>query len=486
MSSHSAATAQQQRLGAYLDSLGQAAGHADRIDPLKSYCKGLLLPGDRKSVEPLAARLAPDNVRRMHQSLHHLVADAPWDDEALLAEVRAAVLPAMRKQGDIVAWIIDDTGFPKKGKHSVGVARQYCGQVGKQENCQVAVSLSITTWRASLPIAYRLYLPEEWTNDGGRREATKVPAEIQFQTKPQIALDQIGQAVDSAIAPGIVLADAGYGVNGPFRAGLTALNLQYVVGIQSSMTVWEPGAVPLPAKPWKGQGRPPKLLRRDDQHQPVSVKALAMALPRKAWKNITWREGVKRDLRSRFAAVRVRPAGRDYEKAEPHAEEWLLIEWPSTETEPTKYWISTMPVATTLKALVKMAKHRWIIERDYEELKQELGLGHYEGRGWRGFHHHATLCIAAYGFLIAERSLFFPPPAPVLLDYQLPNDLRASNREDRVRPERHNPHSIATIRITIARYLLRQAAHCPFCGSRPARGSPASTSTRATQDCQRE
>ncbi len=406
--SPSAATQQEKRLSAYLETLGEAAGHADRIEPFKFYCKGLLLPGDRKSVEPLAARLAPDNVRRMHQSLHHLVADAPWMDEDVLAQVRSAVLPAMQKQGPVVAWVVDDTGFPKKGKHSVGVARQYCGQVGKQENCQVAVSLSIATWKASLPIAYRLYLPEDWTNDPDRLKATKVPTEIQFQTKPQIALEQIRQAVASEVAPGVVLADAGYGVNGPFRAGLSELNLPYVVGVQSSMTVWAPGTAPLPAQPWKGNGRPPKLLRRDDQHQPVSLKALALALPRTAWKNVTWREGAKRNLRSRFAAVRVRPAGRDYDKAEPHAEEWLLIEWPSTEAEPTKYWVSTMPQTATLRTLVKMAKHRWIIERDYEELKQELGLGHYEGRGWRGFHHHATLCIAAYGFLIAERSLFSP------------------------------------------------------------------------------
>jgi SRSO17 transposase len=399
---------QQKRLAAYLEGLGQAAGHADRIEPLQSYCKGLLLPGDRKSVEPMAARLAPDNVRRMHQSLHHLVADAPWSDDALLAEVRGAVLPAMQKQSAVVAWVVDDTGFPKKGKHSVGVARQYCGQIGKQENCQVAVSLSISTWNASLPIAYRLYLPEEWAKDSERRKATGVPKEIQFQTKPQIALDQIQQAVASRAAQGVVLADAGYGVDGRFRAGITELGLPYVVGVQSSMTVWEPGAGPLPAKPWKGQGRPTKLLRRDSQHQPVSVKALAIALPPSAWKDVSWREGTERGLRSRFASVRVRPAGRDYEKAEPYAEEWLLIEWPRAEAEPTKYWLSTLPPHTKLKPLVKMAKHRWVIERDYEELKQELGLGHYEGRGWRGFHHHATLCIAAYGFLIAERNRFSP------------------------------------------------------------------------------
>jgi SRSO17 transposase len=391
-----------------MDGLAKAAGHADRIAPLKSYCKGLLLPGERKSVEPMAARLAPDSVRRMHQSLHHLVADAPWSEDELLAEVRHQVLPAMQKHGPVVAWVIDDTGFPKKGKHSVGVTRQYCGQLGKQDNCRVAVSLSLATWTSSVPVAYRLYLPEEWAQDSKRRQKTGVPRQIHFQTKPQIALDQIQQAVKADVPRGVVLADAGYGSDTQFRAAIGELGLEYVMGVQSSMTVWEPGAEPLPAKQWKGQGRPPKLLRRDSQHQPVAVKQLALALPPSAWKEITWREGTEQPLRSRFAAVRVRPAHRDYWKAQPHPEEWLLIEWPRGEAEPTKYWLSTLSSQTKLQSLVKMAKHRWIIERDYEELKQELGLGHYEGRGWWGFHHHATLCIAAYGFLVAERNRFSP------------------------------------------------------------------------------
>jgi SRSO17 transposase len=400
---------QQKRFAAYLEGLAKAAGHADRIEPLKSYCKGLLLPLERKSVEPMAAKLAPNNVQRMHQSLHHLVAEAPWNDQELLAEVRRGVIPAMQKHGPVVAWIVDDTGIPKKGKHSVGVAHQYCGQLGKQENCQVAVSLSVATWNASLPIGYRLYLPEEeWSQDSKRRETVGVPKEIAFQTKPQIALDQIRQAVEAGVARGAVLADAAYGNDTKFRAGVTALDLLYIVGVQSSVTVWEPGTQPLPPKPWKGRGRPPKLLRRDEQHKPISVKQLATELPPSAWKNITWRQGTERGLRSRFAAVRVRPAHRDYGEAEPRPEEWLLIEWPKGEAEPARYWLSTLPEKTSLKALVKMAKHRWMIERDYEELKQELGLGHYEGRGWRGFHHHATLCIASYGFLVAERSRFSP------------------------------------------------------------------------------
>jgi len=400
-------SARQKRFAAYLDSLAQAAAHVDRSVPLKNYCKGLLLPGERKSVEPMAARLAPENVRRMHQSLHHLVADAPWSDEAMLERVRGYALAAMRKREPVMAWIVDDTGFPKKGKESVGVARQYCGQLGKQENCRVAVSLSVTTATWSVPVAYRLYLPESWCNDRARRERTGVPEQTQFQTKPRIALDQIRQAVAQDVPRGVVLADAAYGVDSQFRNGLRELQLEYAVGVQSSVSVWEPGQQPLPAKPLRPRGRPPKLLRRDENHQPVSTKALAVALPETAWKQIRWREGSKK-LHSRFAAVRVRPAHRDYKKSEPHPQEWLLIEWPKGAAEPAKYWLSNLPVQIKLKELVRIAKQRWIVERDYEELKQELGLGHFEGRGWRGFHHHATLAIAAYGFLVAERSLFSP------------------------------------------------------------------------------
>jgi len=385
-----------------------AAGHQDRHVPLKSYCLGLLLPGERKSIEPMAARLEPDAVQPMRQSLHHLVAKAPWSDEGVLEQVRERVLPKMEKNGPVVAWIVDDTGFPKKGMHSVGVAHQYCGQLGKQANCRVAVSLSVATWSSSLPIGYRLYLPKEWAADSERREKAEVPEEVEFQTKPEIALDQIRAAVGANVARGTVLADAAYGINTEFRDGLSELGLPYMVGVQSTMTVWGPGQQPLPAKPRGRMGRPPRLLRRSRQHQPVSVRELALSLPSATFKDIPWREAGRRKLRSRFAAVRIRAAHRDYEKAEPYAEEWLLIEWPHGEAEPTKYWVSTLPATTKLKALVKIAKHRWIIERDYEELKQELGLGHFEGRNWRGFHHHATLCIAAYGFLVAERNRFSP------------------------------------------------------------------------------
>jgi SRSO17 transposase len=259
-----------------------------------------------------------------------------------------------------------------------------------------------------MPVAFRLYLPEVWANDSEKRERTGVPAELPFRTKPEIALAQIRRARERGIPDGVVLADAGYGTDTGFRTELTRLELPYVVGIQSTMTVWKPGERPKPAPAYRGMGRPPRLLQRDEKHQPIAVKELALSLPSAAWKTVTWRQGVKQKLRSRFAAVRVRPAHRDYWRAEAHAEEWLLIEWPKGETQPTKYWLSTLPAEISLAGLARMAKHRWIIERDYEELKQELGLGHFEGRGWRGFHHHATLALAAYGFLVAERNRFSP------------------------------------------------------------------------------
>ena len=376
---------------------------------MELYCKGLLLPGERKSVEPLAARLAPGNVRRMHQSLHHVVAVAPWSDEALMGAVREHVLGAMSKSGPLVAWIVDDTGLPKKGKHSVGVARQYCGQTGKQDNCQVAVSLSVATWQASLPIAYGLYLSEAWTNDVERREKAGIPAEIRFQTKLEIALEQIRSALAHGVSRATVLADPAYGNDTEFRSKLADMELSYVVGVQSTTTIWPPGSAPLaPAPSQGGRGRPAKRLRRDPEHGPISAKQMALNLPATAWRTVTWRQGARRPLRSRFARVRIRPAHRDHKLSRPREPEWLLIEWPDGEPQPRKYWMSNLGEKIALRNLVALAKQRWIIERDYQELKQELGLGHFEGRGWRGFHHHATLTIAAYGFLVAERSRFSP------------------------------------------------------------------------------
>lgn len=382
----------------YLDVLSEALGHADRAAGLKDYCRGLLLPLERKSVEPLAAHVAPEHVRARHQALHHFVAKSEWSDEAVLERVRTHVMAQMDLGGDVF-WIVDDTGFRKKGRHSVGVARQYCGEIGKQDNCQVAVSLSLATAAASVPVAWQLYLPEEWAQDPSRRTRAGVPADLAFATKPEIALAQVRQAVDSGVPQGIVLADAAYGTNTAWRDGLAALDLQYGVGVVSSLSVWAPGTTPVPPSPWSGHGRPPVRHKRDGEHVPVSVKTLAQSLDSRAFRTVQWREGSNATLSSRFAAVRVRPAQGDRLRPE----EWLVIEWPRDDAEPFRYWLSNLPSKTSIKALVNTLKARWRIERDYQDLKQEFGLDHYEGRGWRGFHHHASLCVAAYGFLVGQR-----------------------------------------------------------------------------------
>lgn len=399
------------RFSAYIEGLVSIIGHADRARPLRDYCLGLMLPCERKSVEPMAAATAPERTAAQHQSLLHFVGEGRWSDEKVLGKVREMVLPVIERQGPITAWIIDDTSFPKKGVYSVGVARQYCGQLGKQDNCQVAVSLSLANAYASLPVAYRLYLPEAWAGDVARRQKAGVPEEIVFQSKPEIALDQIRRACAAGLPRGVVLMDAGYGPHTSLRAAISELGLTYVAGVLSNMTVWKPGTAPLSAKPWSGRGRPPTYLRRDAVHRPIKIRELAFSLPAKAWQTITWREGTNAPLCSRFARLRVRVAQRDFRRTEPWPEEWLLIEWPEGEAEPTKYWLSTLPEDTDFARMVDLAKLRWRIERDYHDLKQEVGLGHFEGRGWRGFHHHASLCIAAYGFLISERETI-PPSGP--------------------------------------------------------------------------
>ena len=409
----------------------------------------------------MAARLAPDNVRRTHQSLHHVVADAPWSDEDVLVQCDDTHWRRMLEKGPVAAWVVDDTGFVKKGTHSVGVARQYCGQVGKQENCRVAVSLSVSTATASLPVAWRLYLPESWAQDAARRKQAGVPEEIVSRpNRPSLS---------SRFAARWKRESHGAG------AGRCGIWKRYPVSRRGHRTELalrsrgelfdhglEAGGRTAAESRERKRRTPAKRLRRDADHQPLSVLALAQGLPKKAWKNVTWREGTKHPLRSRFALLRVRPAHRDEKRTEPRPEEWLLIEWPKGEAEPTKYWLSTLPVETKIQDWSDLAKQRWIIERDYQELKQELGLGHFEGRGWRGFHHHATLCIAAYGFLVAERSRFSPSARAGQLELRARNSARfptprfaASAPSGIIRLDRD-------LRIRIARFLLSRLPCCPF------------------------
>ena len=388
------------RFERYADVMIEALGHADRATPARWYLRGLMLPGERKSVEPMAARVHPQDVRSAHQSMHHLVADSEWSDTALLSAVAAEVVPALSQSGRAQCyWILDDTGFRKYGKHSVGVARQYCGQLGKTENCQVAVSLSLATADGSVPLDYRLYLPKEWAEDKGRCKRAGVPKEIAFATKGEIAWAQIEAALAARIPRGPVLIDAGYGDEAALRDRLSAHGLIYAVGIRPATAVWCDGHEPGPTPAKQDHGRRRTRVLRDEAHQPIGVRELAQALPAASYRTVTWREGTNAALSSRFARVRVRAAHADRSREE----EWLLIEWPKGETEPTRYFLSTLPANISFKELVATVKMRWRIERDYLELKQEVGLGHYEGRNWRGFHHHASLCIAAYAFLMIER-----------------------------------------------------------------------------------
>jgi SRSO17 transposase len=391
------------RFTAYVESVASVMGHARRARPLRDYCIGLVLPGERKSVEPMAAKTAPARVAAQHQSLLHFVGVGGWSDEKVLAKVREMVLPAIEQEGAIEAWIIDDTSIPKQGQHSVGVQHQYCGQLGKQANCQVAVTLSIANHSASLPVAYRLYLPKEWAKARARRKKAGVPSDITFKTKSEIALEQIRWACEVGLPRGVGLLDAGYGKDSHLRAELTKLEVPYVAGILPNTLMWPPGKGP------KRRGKPLNNTGRRDEPDLISAKEVALGLAKRAWRTIMWREGSAERLSSRFARVRV---GVGYNGLVPEelAPEWLLIEWPEGEAEPTKYWLSTLPANISFRKLVDFAKLRWRIERDYLELKQEVGLGHFEGRGWRGFHHHATLCIAAYGFLISEREMI-PPSA---------------------------------------------------------------------------
>jgi SRSO17 transposase len=409
-----------ERFESYVEQLSSVVGHADRRAPLRQYLTGLLLPGERKSVEPMAAKIDPVRVQARHQSMHHFVANAPWEAEALLRVASDYALAQLERHAPVAAWVVDDTGIPKQGRHSVGVARQYCGVLGKQANCQVAVTVSLVNEVLSVPCAYRLYLPETWAHDPARRAVVGVPPEVKFQKKWEIALEAIDQLRAEGLPQAPVVADAGYGVAAEFREALTRRGLVYAVAVTEATSAWPPGEEPLPPEPWTGRGSRPTLLRRTAEHHPVSVRELTVTLPAERYETVRWREGTRGRMASRFAAMRVRPAHRDTLRSVPHPVEWLLIEWPEGHPKPSHYWLSTAAESATIEDLVRVVQVRWRIERDFQELKDEIGLDHYEGRGWRGFHHHGVLCIAAYAFLAAERARLSPPlpvaflqPAPL-------------------------------------------------------------------------
>ncbi len=395
-------------LNEYIASMVEGMGRIERREALGSYVTGLLLDGERKSIEPIAGRLVddPGEIEAMRQRLQQAVVIADWADDEMrrrLARKLDTELPG------IEAFVIDDTGFPKKGKHSVGVARQYSGTLGRIDNCQVAVSLHLAGEAGSGCIAMRLFLPEEWAEDRRRRERVGVPDEVVFKKKWEIALEQIDAALAWGIRKQVVLADPGYGDASEFRDALRQRGLRYVVGIQGDHRVWPPGTVLKPPKSPPGKmGH--RFTRWTAGVEPVKIHDLAKQLGRNAYSVVRWREGSRGKQSSRFIAWWVQGAeGHGRGPGRPPTEpQWLLCEWPDGEHEPTKFWLAALPRNTSLVALVRLAKLRWRVERDYQELKQEIGLDHYEGRTWRGFHHHATLCAVAHGFLALRRALFPP------------------------------------------------------------------------------
>jgi SRSO17 transposase len=389
-------------LSAFLDdAMPDRLGHVTRRHWAEVYLRGLLLDGHRKSIEPMADRLRAidGSPRDYEQALQQLINQSPWDDRPVRDRLARRVAAAAGTGGLV---IIDDTGFPKQGAHSVGVARQYSGTLGKVGNCQVAVTLQYATDQDVFALDAALYLPEEWGTDRGRLDAAGVPGDIGYRPKWQIALALLGQAKANGIR-GVVLADSAYGDATEFRQALDEERWPYCVGISSTLKVvaadHDFGRVP----PYGGKGRRPS--------RPEKVRAGAESPSVKGWaqarakdfRRVTWREGSKGKLASRFAAWRVRPAHRLSAGKEPLAACWLVVEWPDGEREPTKYFFSNLPADTALVRLVRTAKGRWWVEHSYKELKDELGLDHFEGRSWRGWHHHATLVLLAYAFLVLRR-----------------------------------------------------------------------------------
>jgi SRSO17 transposase len=379
------------RLEQFLADLLEPIGRSERRHWGSVYVRGLLLDGERKSIEPMATRLPEGNVQAMQQ----LIGQSPWPWTPVWEQLGRRMTRELEPDA---AWVIDDTGFPKQGDHSVAVARQYSGTLGKTANCQVAVSLHHVGTLGNAVLGWRLYLPESWAADDARRQAAGIPDDVTFKTKHELALDLIDQARAWGLADRIVLADGGYGEDTGFRDALEARQLPYAVGIGPQVGVWTK-APKLTTRPYGGRGRPATRYGYGNQ-RPPSAREVAGKV--RGWKTIRWREGTKGWLTSRFVAVRVQPSHGYHEGAAPHKEVWLLIEWPADEPDPTKYFLCDLPPTYTVRRLVRLAKSRWAIDHDYHQLKEELGLDHYEGRTWAGWHHHVTLTMLAHAFLTLE------------------------------------------------------------------------------------
>lgn len=364
----------------------------DQRAKAEQYVRGLLLEGRRKSIQPMAARL-PDGDE---QGLQQFITDSPWDDEPVRRRLARQMTVEIEPEG----WVIDDTALPKDGRWSPGVARQYCGALGKIANCQVIVSVNAVTDRASCPLDWRLFLPQEWDADAERRNKAKIPDEVRHREKWRLALDMLDELLWWGLEPKVVQADGGYGDITAFRVALEERELQYVVQVKGTTLARPANAAPV-TPDYRGRGRPPKPRY---PHNPSSLRALVLAAGPDAARPVTWREGGRGPLTSRFVALRVRPANDAHRQDDGVLpERWLLAEWPAGKDEPVKYWLSNLPADTPLARLVQLAKIRWRVEHDYRELKQCLGLDHYEGRTYRGLQHHLTCVTVAHAFLTCCR-----------------------------------------------------------------------------------
>lgn len=397
-------------LTTFVDTLTTGWGRSERRTAMGQYITGLLLDGERKSIEPIAARVVDDaaQIEAMRQRLQQCVVVSAWDEAIVFARLAQWL---DRELPEVTAFVVDDTGFPKKGRHSVGVARQYSGTLGRTDNCQIATSLHLAGERGSGCIGMRLYLPESWTTDRRRCQAAGVPDTVTFAPKWPHALALLDAALAAGVRRHVVLGDAAFGEVTAFREALTARGLSYVLRVPSNLVMWPPDTrFAVPTRP-SATGRPRSTPRPTTPTAPLTLAARAATLRQR---RVTWRDGSRGQQASRFAAVRVHRAHRHAEGAGPGPEVWLLSEWPRGETAPTKYYLSSLPATTPLRTLVRFGKLRWRIERDYQELKGDLGLDHFEGRTWAGFHHHVALCAAAHAFLARRRALF--PPERTRLD----------------------------------------------------------------------
>jgi len=390
------ASGPRERLLAFVDEVARPLPHVRQRENALVYVRGLVEEGGRKSLQPTLFRLQETPAR--YESVQQFLADSPWGPELLIQACAERVAP----QIGVIGWVVDDTGIVKDGAHSPGVKRQYSGTLGKIGNCQITVSVHALGERGTLPLGWSLYLPEEWCADLPRRQKAKIPAEVVFKTKSQLASDLCEQAAGWELPRPPILADSAYGDDAGFRTDLHEAELEYVVAVRAETSVYGPETTFAVPERKGSVGRPRTVVRPD--HRPESVRSLAERLPATAWQTLPCRTTpAGEDVSSRFAFVRVVATNPVRNRHQQPRWEWLIIEWPQGAEAPSDYWLSNLAADEPGERLARLARLRWQVELDYRQLKGELGLDHYEGRSYRGFHHHTALVTCAHAFLTEER-----------------------------------------------------------------------------------